>query len=147
MFPVLSPVVEVFTFSQLLQHPSPELSPVFILELLEAKGQMELRRVAAQERIVLPLFPDSGRTLEIKFMSKSSPAQDKCVYVSLSPAASVPHMSSFFFFLRTDFWVTNDSCQLQAARVHLCISGPKLFYQLRLHSSLFDFLSFALSRT
>lgn len=77
--PVLSPIVEVFTFSQLLEHPGSELGPVFILELLEAQGQMELCRVAAQERIVLPLFPNSGGTLEIKFMSKSSPAQNKCV--------------------------------------------------------------------
>lgn len=60
----LSPVVEVLTFSQFLQHSSPELSPVFILVLLETKGLMKLCRMAAQERIVRLLFPDGGGTLE-----------------------------------------------------------------------------------
>lgn len=60
----LSPVVEVLTFSQFLQHSSPELGPVFILVLLETKGLMKLCRMAAQERVVRLLFPDGGGTLE-----------------------------------------------------------------------------------
>lgn len=72
---VLSPVVEVFAFSQFLQHPCPKLGPVFFLELLDTQSQVELCRVAAQERIVLLLFSNRGGTLEIKSTSKRSPPQ------------------------------------------------------------------------
>lgn len=63
VYPVLPPVVKVFAFPQLLQNPGPELDPVFIHDLLESQGQMEISRVAAQEWIVLLFLPDGGGTL------------------------------------------------------------------------------------
>lgn len=75
---VLSPVVEVFAFPQLLQHPSSELGPVFILELLEAQGQMEFSRLAAQERVVLLLFSDSGGALKTRCVSKHRRLMNLC---------------------------------------------------------------------
>lgn len=64
--PQLSPLVDIFTPPEFLQNPCPELGPVLIVELLEVQGQMELRRVAPQERIVLLLFPDGGGVLCVR---------------------------------------------------------------------------------
>lgn len=73
--PPLPPVEQVFAFPQLLQHASPELGPVLILELLEAQGQMELGRVAAQKGIVLLLLTDSGGTLKTEKTEDSHPLE------------------------------------------------------------------------
>ncbi|TNN88717.1 Protein lifeguard 3 [Liparis tanakae] len=86
----LSPVEEVFALAQLLQHPRSELGPVFILELLDAQRQVQIRRVAAQERIVLPLFPDGGGTLAT---GSKEAALLKMDVRLLAPAATLNHQT------------------------------------------------------
>lgn len=110
--PVLSPVVEGFASYQLLQHPGPKLGPLFILELLEAQSQMELRRVAAQERIVLPLFPNSRWTLKMKFMSNWQSA--------------VRRTSLWFIYTILSFGILDNKWFLSSspAWTHLCMSFP-----------------------
>lgn len=85
---VLSSVVEVFAFSQFLQHSCPELGPVFILELLDTQSQVEVSRVAAQERIVLLLLSDGGGALEGKCTVKKQPSTKMLCMVSLVHAAA-----------------------------------------------------------
>lgn len=110
--PHLSPLVDIFTPPEFLQDPCPELGPVFIVELLEVEGQMELGRVAPQERIVLLLFPNSGGVLHGERGGGQRRGGEKMNWLDFNVNESLCCLICHCFIWRSELQVPDDWCSL-----------------------------------